>query len=108
MDITYDMARIAYWGVVEVNLAIICACLTTIKPLLVKWFPRLLGSNVGTYATEHGSRQTREEPGRTVITSSQHRKTRRRSFIELRDSHNRLSTSEERSMEFIFHDLESR
>ena len=26
------------------NLAIICACLTTLKPLIVRFFPKLLGS----------------------------------------------------------------
>ncbi len=34
----------AYWGAVEVNLAIICACLTTLKPLIVRLFPEFLGS----------------------------------------------------------------
>lgn len=32
-------------GAVEVNLPIICACLVTIKPLLAKWFPSLLGTS---------------------------------------------------------------
>ncbi|KAK0642033.1 hypothetical protein B0T16DRAFT_335240 [Cercophora newfieldiana] len=43
-DVTYTVSTIAYWGAVEVNLAIICACLTTLKPLLVHLFPRALGT----------------------------------------------------------------
>lgn len=43
-DFTYELATIANWGSAEVNLAIICACLTTLKPLITKLFPRLLRS----------------------------------------------------------------
>lgn len=43
---TYEFSTVAYWGAVEVNLAIICACLTILKPLLVQLFPRLLNSTV--------------------------------------------------------------
>jgi hypothetical protein len=43
-DFTYHLATLAIWGSVEVNLAIICACLTTLKPLIVRMFPRLLKS----------------------------------------------------------------
>ena len=39
----------AYWGAVEVNLPIICACLTTIRPLLNKLFPGLLGPATSQY-----------------------------------------------------------
>jgi hypothetical protein len=43
-DFTYHLATLAIWGSVEVNLAIICACLMTLKPLIVRIFPRLLKS----------------------------------------------------------------
>jgi hypothetical protein len=43
-DFTYHLATLAIWGSVEVNLAIICACLTTLKPLIARMFPRLLKS----------------------------------------------------------------
>ncbi len=51
-DISYQFTTVAYWGAVEVNLAIICACLTTLKPLLVRFFPKLLG---GSIATRYGT-----------------------------------------------------
>ena len=41
----YQYSLIAIWGAVEVNLAIICACLTTFKPLVVRFFPNILGSS---------------------------------------------------------------
>ncbi len=31
-----------HWNAVEVNVAIVCACLMTMKPLIAKWWPRLL------------------------------------------------------------------
>ena len=43
-DVTWKFAVLAYWGAVEVNLAIICACLTTLKPLVVRIWPTLLAS----------------------------------------------------------------
>jgi hypothetical protein len=43
-DFTYSLATLNIWGAVEVNLAIICACLTTLKPLVARVFPRLLQS----------------------------------------------------------------
>ncbi|KAI3323480.1 hypothetical protein HD806DRAFT_496829 [Xylariaceae sp. AK1471] len=33
------------WTMLEVNIAVVCACLTTIKPLLARVFPRLLSSS---------------------------------------------------------------
>lgn len=34
----------AAWSSIEVNVAIICACLPTLKPLIIRIFPSLLGS----------------------------------------------------------------
>ncbi len=42
-DLPYQSSFIATWGAAEVNLAIICACLPTLKPLVVRFFPNLLG-----------------------------------------------------------------
>lgn len=41
-DITWDAAEIANWNSWEVNIAIVCACLTTMKPLLSRFFPGLI------------------------------------------------------------------
>lgn len=44
-DLTYDNVGAATWSAVELNVAIICACLPMMKPLLVRMFPRLLSSS---------------------------------------------------------------
>jgi hypothetical protein len=50
---------VAYWGAVEVYLAIICACLTTLKPFLVRFFPALLGTtHAATYDSNSAVRRT--------------------------------------------------
>ncbi len=59
-DVTYNFSAISYWGAVEVNLAIICACLTTLKPLLARMFPKLLGSSA---ATRYGPTTTGRNVG---------------------------------------------
>jgi hypothetical protein len=45
-DFLYNLAVLAYWSAVEIHLAIICACLTTLKPLILRWFPKLLGASM--------------------------------------------------------------
>lgn len=50
----YLSAQIIYWTTVEVNVAIVCACIMTLKPLIQKWFPSILtGSN---YVRSHSLR----------------------------------------------------
>ena len=41
VDVTWDWTTSAYWTTVEINFAIICACVMTLKPLIVKFFPGL-------------------------------------------------------------------
>lgn len=40
-DLTYDLSS-TMWTVIEMNVAIVCACLPMIRPLIVKVFPRLM------------------------------------------------------------------
>ncbi|KAF7553954.1 hypothetical protein G7046_g6952 [Stylonectria norvegica] len=40
-DATYDISS-TMWTVIEMNVAIVCACLPMIRPLIVKIFPRLM------------------------------------------------------------------
>ena len=44
-DVTWNAASTANWNTFEVNIAIICACLTTIKPAITRMFPSLLASD---------------------------------------------------------------
>ncbi|KAH7304554.1 hypothetical protein B0I35DRAFT_330539, partial [Stachybotrys elegans] len=40
-DPTWDNAGVAIWSCIELNVAIICACLTTLRPLITRLYPRL-------------------------------------------------------------------
>lgn len=46
-DATYTSAGMIYWTSVEVNSAICCACIMTLKPLIQRIFPRLLSPSKG-------------------------------------------------------------
>lgn len=43
-DPTWDTSTVAIWSCVELNIAIICACCMTLRPLLARLFPKLMGS----------------------------------------------------------------
>ncbi|EKD15174.1 hypothetical protein MBM_06390 [Drepanopeziza brunnea f. sp. 'multigermtubi' MB_m1] len=44
-DLPYDNAATAIWSAVEVNTAIVCACMPSMKPVVSRLFPRLLSTN---------------------------------------------------------------
>ncbi|KAH6855994.1 hypothetical protein B0I37DRAFT_442742 [Chaetomium sp. MPI-CAGE-AT-0009] len=46
-DHTYTGAELAYWTFVEVNTAIVVACAMTLRPLVTRFFPRLLFDSRG-------------------------------------------------------------
>ncbi|KAK4154683.1 hypothetical protein C8A00DRAFT_32503 [Chaetomidium leptoderma] len=56
-DFTYVAAELSYLTAVEINGAIVCACVMTLKPLAAKFFPRLWGSS-------HSSRSAASSSGR--------------------------------------------
>jgi hypothetical protein len=91
LDIVWELSTVAYWGAVEVNLAIICACLTTLKPLITKLFPKALGSGYGTYGTNGIGNTTHRGGGgggtkMTVTTAKRpHVDVEGGSFSELHD-----------------------
>lgn len=43
-DFSYDNIGIAIWSCIEVNVAILCACLPALKPLISHFFPGLLST----------------------------------------------------------------
>jgi hypothetical protein len=42
VDPSWDSIPLSFWNIVEVNVAIVCACSLTLKPLIDKLWPRLL------------------------------------------------------------------
>ncbi|KAH7119830.1 hypothetical protein B0J11DRAFT_71123 [Dendryphion nanum] len=70
-DPTYDNFAIAIWSVVEVNGAIIGACLPTLKPLIASIFPRLLSSGSPTSRTTPSYYHSTGLGGTTAHTNRQ-------------------------------------
>lgn len=62
-DFTYVAAELSYLTVVEVNGAIVCACVMTLKPFFVKFFPGLLSSRASRSTLDSLGRRGR---GRSV------------------------------------------
>ncbi|KAM5352982.1 hypothetical protein ACJ41O_005704 [Fusarium nematophilum] len=53
-DSTWASILPTYWGCIEINVAIICACLMTLRPLAEKCFPRLLLSKLSSRLQDSG------------------------------------------------------
>ncbi|KAL2275833.1 hypothetical protein FJTKL_01590 [Diaporthe vaccinii] len=47
LDTSWNEAPMTYLGVIEVNVAIACACVITLRPLLATWFPSVFKSSYG-------------------------------------------------------------
>jgi hypothetical protein len=76
-DLTWDAISTANWTMIEVHAAVVCACLTTIKPVVVRMFPRLLSSHRDPHPADDGAietvgrmRQKRRDPLETENTLS--------------------------------------
>lgn len=46
VDFTYDNTTLTYWTCIEVNTAIVCACVMTLKPLINRYLPSLVRSRM--------------------------------------------------------------
>jgi len=47
MDVTWDVAALAMWSAIELNVAIVCACLMVMKPMISRLFPGLFSRGLG-------------------------------------------------------------
>ena len=61
-DGTWDGFWLWTWEAVEVDLGIACSCAPAIKPLLVRWFPRVMASISGGSSSNSGN-GSRTPPG---------------------------------------------
>ncbi len=48
---TWDDWNVFNWSIIEINLGIICACMPTVRLILVRIFPALGGSTMHTYGS---------------------------------------------------------
>lgn len=70
-DPTYDNVSIAIWSTIELNTAVLCGCLPTLKPLLARTFPRFFQTahTHGYYQHHNSGRGTRHETKTTHSTA---------------------------------------
>ncbi|KAJ0163189.1 hypothetical protein CTA2_3374 [Colletotrichum tanaceti] len=69
---TWDQFDVALWSTVEINVGIICACMPSIRVILVGFFPRLLGttrrggtSSSNAYAARYYVQSSGRDDGRS-------------------------------------------
>lgn len=74
IDPIWDSGKTSYWSIVELNVGILCACLPTLRPLIMKLAPGLLGPptqiepklyshKMSTMRSKGSSRNTDDEMG---------------------------------------------
>ena len=68
-DPTWDLVIIGDWNMLEVNFAVICACLTTIKPVLTLLFPRWLSSSIRSDDLENAAARRAQQEHRSPFDS---------------------------------------
>ncbi|KAH7204936.1 hypothetical protein BKA60DRAFT_155712 [Fusarium oxysporum] len=56
-DLTWDSVPGTAWWTVEVHLALVCACLASLKPFLGRFLPKVIGSSYGTSDSNSGGIQ---------------------------------------------------
>ncbi|KXX76574.1 hypothetical protein MMYC01_206655 [Madurella mycetomatis] len=63
-DVTWESATTANWNSFEINIAIICACLATLRPIVNRFFPTILSSYPSTLPDEEelSSMRGRQRP----------------------------------------------
>ncbi|KAJ4116170.1 hypothetical protein NW768_011143 [Fusarium equiseti] len=68
---TWDFFNTCYWSVIEINVAIWCACMPDLRLLIVKTFPRLDSVNLSRPSHGHSSISSRLHGKSPNITSNQ-------------------------------------
>ncbi|TQV94865.1 CFEM domain-containing protein [Cordyceps javanica] len=67
---TWDQWEIAYWSTIEVNIGMICTCLPSLRLLLLRLFPELLGNTVASGQKSSGNELTDLEHAKGSIWQS--------------------------------------
>lgn len=77
MNPTWDFYEVGLWSTVEINVGIICVCLPSVRLLLARLFPRIMGTTKRYYASATGrsvSKRASKAPqlGNTVTSQRGH------------------------------------
>ncbi|KAL1873469.1 hypothetical protein VTK73DRAFT_917 [Phialemonium thermophilum] len=112
-DTTYDIAS-TMWTVIEMNLAIVCACLPMVRPLLVRMFPKLMpkSSSRNKYGYQYGTNNHISAFGNNgyIISHSRERgEPTEWDRVESKDEINMttLRKGDQSSEEYILHEAQS-
>lgn len=52
---TWDEWPVALWSTIEINVGLMCACLPTLRLILVRMWPRVFGSTLSTVSDSHAT-----------------------------------------------------
>ena len=63
---TWDNLPVTIWSTVEINVGIICACMPSLRVLLVRIFPKILGTTRNTSAKEYYAQGSHNRIGANV------------------------------------------
>lgn len=107
-DFTYDNADLTYWTCIEVNTAIVCSCVMTLKPLINRILPNFLLSppssgemNHRSPANGRGSDQPPLTIGSTPLRKEEQHE-RHPSWVTFQnDDETRLTVDSEEALELI-------
>jgi hypothetical protein len=64
---TWDQTDVISWSNIEINVGIMCACMPSLRVILVRMFPKVLGTSTGVSHGHYGSR-SRELGGASVVS----------------------------------------
>lgn len=67
---SWDQLDLAYWSTVELNVGIICTCLPSIRLILLRLFPRIIGSSISRNKSYEDRTEGYEYPSNTRTTST--------------------------------------
>ena len=66
---TWDQLEVIQWSNIEINVGIICACLPSLRVMLVRVFPKVFGTTKGTSQPYYGSRTQGMNKGASTTAS---------------------------------------
>ncbi|KAB5531355.1 hypothetical protein GE09DRAFT_383598 [Coniochaeta sp. 2T2.1] len=95
VDTGYSGASLHFWTAVEVNTAISCACLMTLKPFVAQFYPGFLAP--GSYMTDPTLRHVTARSGRSSGTGRSSRRSFARPGSGMRQGHTMSETQSPRT-----------
>ena len=84
IDPTYENVGVANWSSIELNTAIFCACLPTLRPLIARIFPSLISSGHGraNYYQPGSGTNAYQSGNKSFVSSGLDRTTKRRIVLD--------------------------